>query len=401
MSNFLINGSRYDVVDSKDITLKDKLPPETFIIKEDPRTEEFYLQSVDSPAINNKVYGDVDSYANRVISVYKSRPGNTGILLIGEKGSGKTLLAKTLSAKGRAEGYPSIIINEPLQGDKFSKFLQNIEQQAVILFDEFEKVYDEQDQEKVLTILDGVFASKKLFILTCNDVYRIDSHLKNRPGRIFYTKYFKGLAEDSIVEFCKDKEVSEERTGKIVKISKLFSDFNFDMLGALVEEGKRFNEEPEASLEFLNFKPEAGDSSYGISIFVKGVKLSTENQSPTVWRVNPMASGIIVVQYDPTNAPEEQDTRSKSEKENSSPDSVEVARAAVARRYRARHGYDIDDGIGGEDTNTPSTKERVTLKLTTDRVIVRDNGDIELPYDDDVSVVFSRLPEQSLDWRAI
>ena len=74
----------------------------------------------------------------------------------------------------------------------------------MVLFDEFEKVYDSDEQEEMLTLLDGVFPSKKLFVLTCNDKWRVNQHMRNRPGRIFYMLDFTGLDEDFVVEYCHD-----------------------------------------------------------------------------------------------------------------------------------------------------------------------------------------------------
>ena len=72
--------------------------------------------------------------------------------------------------------------------------MQDIEQPCIILFDEFEKVYDDQDQEKALTLLDGVFPSRKLFIMTVNNKWRVNEHMRNRPGRIYYMLDFAGFS---------------------------------------------------------------------------------------------------------------------------------------------------------------------------------------------------------------
>ncbi|HRZ82907.1 MAG TPA: hypothetical protein P5069_10620, partial [Candidatus Hydrogenedentes bacterium] len=45
--------------------------------------------------------------------------------------------------------------------EAFNTFMQAIEQPLVVLFDEFEKVYDDQEQQALLTLLDGVYPSNK------------------------------------------------------------------------------------------------------------------------------------------------------------------------------------------------------------------------------------------------
>ena len=132
-------------------------------------------------------------------------------MLAGEKGSGKTLLAKCIAQEAAAKhGIRTIVINRNLFGDDFNAFLQAIEQPTVILMDEFEKVHSQMhEQQAMLTLLDGVYTSKKLFLLTCNDKYQIDSNFRNRPGRTYYMLDFNGVSPDFIEEHCRDNLLAE------------------------------------------------------------------------------------------------------------------------------------------------------------------------------------------------
>ena len=175
--------------------------------------------------------------------------------------------------------------------------MQDIDQPCVVLFDEFEKVYDREDQEQILTLLDGVFGSKKLYILTCNDKYRIDSHMRNRPGRIFYLLDFKGLDSAFIREYCEDRLNNKQYIDQICGLTSLFNQFNFDMLKALVEEMNRYNESPSEALEMLNAKIEYDDGAkFDIKLIDNGVEV--EDVSPSQWRGNPLAVAGINVEYD-------------------------------------------------------------------------------------------------------
>jgi len=63
--------------------------------------------------------------------------------LVGEKGSGKTLLAKYISiAAAKERGIPTIVINHPFHGDEFNLFMQSIQEPVIVLMDEFEKIHD-------------------------------------------------------------------------------------------------------------------------------------------------------------------------------------------------------------------------------------------------------------------
>jgi hypothetical protein len=216
-------------------------------------------------------------------------------MLTGEKGSGKTLLAKLLAVTAAEAGVPTIVINEPWCGEGFNSFMQMIEQPTVILFDEFEKVYDKDDQEKMLTLLDGVYPSKKLFILTCNDKWRVDSHMRNRPGRIFYSLDFKGLEQDFIMEYCADNLDNVDHIASVCRVAAMFDQFNFDMLKALVEEMNRYKETASEAMRMLNAKPEfGGDSKYKVTLQIKGLDIDPELIEQEVWTGNPLTNRVSI-----------------------------------------------------------------------------------------------------------
>ncbi len=161
----------------------------------------------------------------------------------------------------------------------------------------FEKVYDREKQEEILTLLDGVFGSKKLYVLTVNDKWRVDSHMRNRPGRIFYLLDFKGLDVNFIREYCEDNLINKQYIDQICSLTSLFGEFNFDMLKALVEEMNRYGETPTEALEMLNAKPEYDEGAkYEIKLIDGGREISSV--SPEIWRGNPLAVKGVNIEYD-------------------------------------------------------------------------------------------------------
>jgi hypothetical protein len=179
--------------------------------------------------------------------------------LNGEKGSGKTLFVKQLSVNLANIGISTLVINSEFSGEEFNQFIQSIDQPALVMFDEFEKVYSSNSQDEILTLLDGAYPSKKLYALTCNNSFSINRHMINRPGRIYYYFDFTGLDQEFVRNYCEDKLVNKNEIESVVKYSILFGEFNFDMLQAIVEEMNRYNESVDRVVKFINTKPSSDD----------------------------------------------------------------------------------------------------------------------------------------------
>lgn len=265
MAHFFKSGNVYRVAPGDALDIQETLPAGNYVLKFSPM-EGFWLETSAAFKMPSKIYGDCLRNSSRILNTFRQREGNTGALLVGEKGSGKTLLARQISIESE---MPVILINSEHFGDNFNSFLSSITQPTVVLFDEFEKVYSKEGQEKILTLLDGTYQSQKLFLLTSNDKWNLNANMKNRPGRIFYLLEFSGLDESFIREYCEDRLHNQSKISDIVQVSGMFDQFNFDLLSSFVEEVNRYGENPIDLVRILNAKPEySGKVGYSAIISI-------------------------------------------------------------------------------------------------------------------------------------
>lgn len=276
---FLQHNDVFRVSDNLSTVTHDLLPGGVYLLEFNPLSG-FYLTlkgDVTEPA---KVYGSANETADRIINTFRSRPGRTtGVLLGGEKGSGKTMIMTRMSKVLAQEGIPTIIINNSYTGDAFNSFISAITQPAVLAFDEFEKVYGQKEQEEILTLLSGLFETHKLVVMTVNDESKINQHMLNRPGRLFYRVKYRGVDEATIRQYCGDHLKNHEHIDDVVALADTVLGFNFDMLVCLVEEMNRYDEPVEKAVRLMNIN----FASYGATYDVTVVLETGEVIKPAQW----------------------------------------------------------------------------------------------------------------------
>lgn len=252
MSTYLHQSNRINIYPTDSLNTKTRLSPGVYTI--DYSMEQgFFLTQSEPFHLPEKVYGDIPSISERVLRTFNDRVGrNTGVMLLGEKGSGKSLLSKYICTQSN---LPVLVVTGCYSGPSFKSFLDAIDEPCVVFFDEYEKIYnDRKDQWNLLSMFDGTSASQKLFLFTCNDELSIDVHMMNRPGRVYYLINFDSMSEQAILEYCDNTLKYPEYRGEILNFTYNFSKFNFDMLSAVVEEVNRYNQSPSKFADLINVK---------------------------------------------------------------------------------------------------------------------------------------------------
>jgi len=277
------------------------IPAGTYTVEFNPQNGQYYLLKSTPFTRPAKVYGEMASRNNKVINTYLAREGkNTGVLLSGTKGAGKTQLAKDVSLALGEMGIPTIIIQNCYTDGSFINFIKAIEDKALILFDEFEKVYAEREhQEAILTLLDGTGSYNKLYILTSNN-RNVSEFLRNRPSRIFYHFEYKKLAKQVMVELLNDKLVNKAYIPQFETLWEVAETISFDMIQCLIEELNRYPTQTfTETFRELNVEVEAREgNSFVVSEFtIDGKEVKFDDKS-----MNRMTSFSFMAKYDTMRA---------------------------------------------------------------------------------------------------
>lgn len=257
-------GSTIDIYSDDELKTSSKLSAGTYKIAFH-KMKGFFLEKNEPIKIQEKIYGNLQNKVDKAFKTFKTSTRNTGIILSGEKGIGKTVFTNLLSKKCIENDMPVLIANNYIPG--INDFINSIHQEVLVIFDEFEKTFKEgsdddkhgltSSQEQLLSLFDGQAYGKKMFVVTCNEVKKLNKFLLNRPGRFHYHFKLNNPNENEIREYLEENLLEEYKNAidKVVTLSSFYS-FTYDILRAFTSELNQ-GYLVEETIEDLNFDSNA------------------------------------------------------------------------------------------------------------------------------------------------
>lgn len=208
-----------------------------FRIYENPQTKRLGLEKIDDTfRFDFKIYDlDSEEIISKIIKtwtsdLFRESNKNLGVIFNGLKGTGKTIAAKLLCNR---IGFPVIVVSKLIDG--MLEFIQSLHFESIILIDEAEKTFREE-QEVLLKMIDGVYNDmRKLYILTTNKL-SIDENLLGRPGRIRYIKEFSNLSAKAVNDVINDNLKDISLKEEVLKVVDSLEISTIDILKAIIDE---------------------------------------------------------------------------------------------------------------------------------------------------------------------
>ncbi|MCM1232403.1 MAG: AAA family ATPase [Ruminococcus flavefaciens] len=309
--------STYDIFDDS-LRVYEQLPAQSYVVRCSERRGFYLSKYVEMGVTESKVYGVHEEKVNKVLTAFEEMNRSLGVILSGDKGIGKSLFAKMLAVSAIANNIPVIVVDKYING--IASYIESIEQEVMILFDEFDKTFGEvrakdgesSPQTDLLTLFDGLSGGKKLFVVTCNELRKLNEYLINRPGRFHYHFRFEYPSAQEIRQYLHDKlnESYYEEINDVVAFAGKVS-LNYDCLRSIAFElnhGLAFTDAIR-DLNIINTEAETYRVTMryanGLVVSNKAVKLdlfSGDEDPVTIWMYDRTGNNLVDVTFSPASA---------------------------------------------------------------------------------------------------
>lgn len=163
------------------------------------------------------------------------------VLLVGQKGSGKTMTAEALCNFLLEQGLPVIYVDTDIPAYLLHQLLRDVGR-CVVMIDEFDKRYQNtQDnptaKEQLLSLFSDASLDQVSFILAGNEKWRMSEYLMDRPSRFHFRVEYSGISPIVVLDLCRIAKLPPKVTSVIVRYSSAM-DCSYDVVSTVVKLAK-------------------------------------------------------------------------------------------------------------------------------------------------------------------
>lgn len=223
------NGTDYNLINGK-----------AYDLKWDDWSDMAYLAENGELNLPSKIYelNEDKIFKKRVLNSFNNHENSIGVMLAGTKGTGKSMLAKIIA---KESNLPIIIVDSQFPTNRLIGFFKQFSTPVCVIFDEIEKNFN---TGRMLDFLDGVEkTTKKLVLMTCNELDKVSEYLQDRCSRIRYVRKY-GI-NDNLAFLPMLIENKEIKNAEIVRkfVKERFKLPSIDNMNAFLNEVKDLEDE--------------------------------------------------------------------------------------------------------------------------------------------------------------
>lgn len=230
-----------------DLKTYDLFPAGTYKVTFNPMSGFALTKIHDFELMEEKTYGTHPERIEKILKAYAQFERSLGVIFSGDKGMGKSLSIQLLAKAGVERGLPVIMVPKAYKG--VADFIESIDQEALVIFDEFEKVFPLrnthgqqgnsplENQDELLGLFDGTSQRKRMYVITVNHLHQVSEFMVSRTGRFHYHIRFDYPTAEEIEIYLRDK-VEEQYYGEIKHVVAFSTrvKLNYDSLRAIAFE---------------------------------------------------------------------------------------------------------------------------------------------------------------------
>jgi len=199
-----------------------------------------------------KIYGKRhDDLAKLIGNAQLESTSSVGCLLLGLKGSGKTITMKHIANKCiEHRDYTVFVLDQYYPKQLIEMLADSANGKCVFYIDEFGKKFSDrshsadesEEAESLLELLNCETLKDCLFLLADNDSDKISNYLLDRPERITFLCEFGSLADDTAEELIEEIDVPEIAGWLKYYTKQVRSKLSFDVFSTVIRVAKEHTE---------------------------------------------------------------------------------------------------------------------------------------------------------------